>query len=66
MLGFKHLNPEKLGKSSFFCIKIVAIFWISSNSETKHRNTMAQAASEPGYGITERMGHGEVVPGLDA
>lgn len=49
-----------------FCINIVAIFWVSSNSEAKCRDTVAKAANEQTWGIIEGMGHGEGVLWLGA
>ena len=42
-----------------FCINVVAVFWVSSNSEVKCSDTMADAANEHSWGIIEGMGHGE-------
>ena len=38
-----------------FCINIVGIFWVSSNSEAKYRDTVSEAANERSWGIIEGM-----------
>lgn len=47
------------------CVKIATRFWIGGVSDTKCRNTMAEAAIKQGWGITEGMGDGEEVLCLD-
>lgn len=53
VFGQKYSSPEKLSKAPLFCIRIAKRFWADEGGETKGRDSMAQAASEQGWGITE-------------